>query len=90
MAEVIKKLRNVIFNSVCAKIIQRYFVFFFARLSGQSRLRHKGQLIFAQLLRCEALAVENHACTPGALHLYKAKLVRKAGYLSPLSWRNAM
>ncbi len=36
-------------------------------------VRHKGQPIFAQLLRCETLAVDNHGGVPHALHLYKAK-----------------
>lgn len=39
----------------------------------------KGQPIFAQLLRCKALEVENHVGVPHALHLHKAWLVRKAG-----------
>ena len=42
-------------------------------------VRHKGQLVFSQLLRCESLAVDHHSGTPHALHLHKAKLVRKAG-----------
>ena len=64
-----KKLRNIIFNSVCAKMIQKYFVFFAL----------KGQPIFMQLLRCKALAVDNHNGVPHALYLHKAWAVRKAG-----------
>jgi len=57
-------------DTVCGiRLIQRHFVF----------VRHKGQPIFAQLLRCEVLAVDNHSGAPHALHLHKAWLVKKAG-----------
>ena len=68
-----KKLRNIIFHSMYSKINQKYFVFF----------RHKGQPILLQLLRCEALAVDNHGGVPHALHLQQPRLVRKAGYGKP-------
>ena len=64
-----KKLRNIILNSMYAKLVPKYFVF----------LRHKGQPILLQLLRCEMLDVENHACAPHALHLQQPRLVRNAG-----------
>ncbi len=52
-----KKLRNIIFNSVCVKMIQKYLYFFAL----------KGQPIFMQLLRCKALAVEYHSGAPHAV-----------------------
>ncbi len=52
-----KKLRNIIFYSMCAKMVKKYFVFFC----------HKGQPIFMQLLRCEALAVDNHCSSTSRL-----------------------
>jgi hypothetical protein len=64
-----KKLRNINFNSVYSKIINRFLVF----------VRHKGQPVFPQLLRCKALAVDYHSFVPCALYLHKAWLVRKAG-----------
>ena len=54
-------------DTVCGiRLIQRHFVF----------VRHKGQPIFAQLLRCEALDVGNYAFAPRSLHLRKPEALR--------------
>jgi len=62
-------MRTIIFYSMYAKLVQKHFVFF----------RHKSQPILLQLLRCEALAMDNHGGAPHALRLQQPRLVRDAG-----------